>query len=118
MHIGNIINDGKTNYWIDLADFSWGNPLFDMGMWYWVAECGSEEKTMAYYHLTNAQVHRMWIIFVREYFGAKTPEEIDAINKRITPFCILRLLFMLNRAGITRTVTIKKVLDEKMKMID
>ena len=28
MHIGNVITDGMRDYWIDLGDFAYGNPLF------------------------------------------------------------------------------------------
>ena len=80
MHIGNIITDEQKIYWIDLADFKYGNPIFDFGVFYLVCNCNTEEMTQHLYHITNAQVHKMWGIFLREYFGPDI--DIEAFNKQ------------------------------------
>ena len=36
-HIGNIITDGKKDYWIDLGDFAYGAPEWDLSMNFYLA---------------------------------------------------------------------------------
>ena len=97
LHIGNIITDGKKNYWIDLSEFSYGNPLFDLGMWYIVSNANPDDITMKLYHVNNATMANVWKLFVREYFGAISSDEIEEINKRLVPYAIMRMIFFINQ---------------------
>lgn len=97
LHIGNIITNGVENYWIDLADFCYGNPLFDMGMLYFVCNCSTEELTMRLYHIQLWQMQEVWRIFAREYFGVNTPEELEKLNAKVAPFADLMIVFLGNR---------------------
>ena len=37
LHIGNIITDGQRDLWIDVGDFAYGVPEWDLGMMYYAA---------------------------------------------------------------------------------
>lgn len=93
MHIGNIITNGERDYWIDLGDFGWGNPLFDLGMFYMAARCNPDELTQHLYHISNDQMRQVWDIFVRDYFGTDDHEEIEAREREIRPFAALRMIY-------------------------
>jgi uncharacterized protein (TIGR02172 family) len=99
LHIGNVITDGTKNYWIDLSDFSWGNPKFDLAMWYIVANANPDEVTQKLYHISNDMMRNVWIIFARDYFGVTTDAELDEVEKELIPFAILRMLFFINHTG-------------------
>lgn len=90
IHIGNIITNGKENYWIDLGDFAYGNPLFDLGMTYFVTYCDSEEMTRRLFHIGNEQMRKIWEIFVREYFPG---EDLEDVNTRLKPYAALMMIF-------------------------
>ena len=73
MHIGNIITNGEKNYWIDLSAFSYGNPLYDVGMLYFVSHTGDDELAQKLFHISAAQMLEVWTYFVPEYFGKEEP---------------------------------------------
>ena len=84
LHIGNALMAGDKFYWIDLADFAYGNPLFDIGMLYFVSMLStSEEMSDKIFHLSCAQMCKIWSIFAREYFGAGKEKEIKSIMDKI-----------------------------------
>ena len=104
LHIGNIITTGTDNYWIDLADFRYGNHMFDLGMFYFVCKCSSEELTQKLYHITSAQISRVWDVFVAEYFGVSTPEQIAEIESQIKPFAALKMVHLCSLSPLSPTL--------------
>ena len=96
MHMGNIITNGQENWWIDLADFRYGHPYFDMGMLYFVSICNpSEEMAQRIFHLSHAQMVQAWESFVRNYFeGAVSSEEG---HRLIAPYAALYMIHFANR---------------------
>lgn len=55
-------------YFIDLGDFCYGYPLFDLGMVYLCCCLNNEEWTMEVNHMSNAVARRFWDAFAAEYF--------------------------------------------------
>ena len=99
MHIGNIIEaDGKT-YWIDLADFRYGHPYFDLGMLYFVCVSNPEDElAQRLFHISHAQMLQVWDVFVRHYFGEGiTREEADRL---IEPYAALYMIHFANREAM------------------
>lgn len=87
MHTGNIITDGKQTWWIDLSDFTYGNPLYDFGMFYFVTfVCNDRNEQI--FHMTTDQMKEVWKYMVEEYFGE--PEEV--VSKRVAPFATYYIL--------------------------
>jgi len=97
MHIGNIITDGEKNYWIDLSAFSYGNPLYDIGMLYFVTHLDDEEMAQRLYHISAAQMRQVWEVFAAEYFGAGEP--LESIDERVKPYAALLMLMYTSWTG-------------------
>ena len=64
-----VEKDGvRTPYFIDLGDFCYGFPMFDIGMVYLCCCLNDESWTMEQYHMSNATAARFWDAFAEEYF--------------------------------------------------
>ena len=92
-HIGNIITDGKKDYWIDLGDFSYGAPEWDLSMNLYLAYYMSPENMDLLFHLDPATFRKHWSILVRTYYGVQTLEEQQACEKLLLKYTALKLLF-------------------------
>ena len=100
MHIGNVITNalgqgemqGTHDFWIDLGDFRWGNPLFDLGMFHLACNLNDEELTQHLYHLDNATMRRIWNVFVRDYCQIDSDERQAAFERQLDPFAALKLI--------------------------
>ena len=90
MHIGNVITNGEKNFWIDLSAFSYGNPLFDLGMLYFVCHGQSDELSQKLFHVSSAQMLKVWETFVPEYFGSS--ETLESIDNKVRPFAALMVV--------------------------
>ena len=94
LHSGNaLITEDGEELFIDLADFSYGNPLFDLGTLFFTSNMASEELTFKLYHCHKDQMRRHWIAFVKEYFGVSSDADVDEIEKRIAPFAAMKIIF-------------------------
>lgn len=91
MHIGNILTTGKEEFWIDLSDFGYGSPYYDLGTFYFVMKCCPEPLCDKLFHITSAQCHEVWDIFIREYFGKDV--DIEAEERKIRPYAALIALY-------------------------
>ena len=49
---------------------------------------------MESFHITATQYHQFWRIFTREYFGVKTDEERRALDRKLIPYTILRVMWV------------------------
>ncbi|MBQ7631805.1 MAG: TIGR02172 family protein [Paludibacteraceae bacterium] len=63
-------NGQRQSYFIDLGDFCYGYPMFDIGMVYLCCCLNEEAWTMEQYHMSNATARRFWDAFAAEYFLA------------------------------------------------
>lgn len=61
-------NGIRTPYFIDLGDFCYGYPMFDIGMVYLCCKLNDESWTMEQYHMSNATAALFWDAFADEYF--------------------------------------------------
>lgn len=93
-HIGNVITNGEETLFIDMMDFSWGNPMFDVAM---VRFSGMKENRHLYEHQFHVQypvMEQFWNVFVREYFGISTDEEAAAAAARVDKFAAVRAIYL------------------------
>ena len=99
MHIGNLIMADGTYYWIDLADFRYGHPDFDMAMFYFVSVCNpGDDLSQKLFHLSHAQMLQVWEAFVRNYFGPEA--DLQAVNRRMDPYAALYMIHFANRESM------------------
>lgn len=99
LHIGNaLLADGKE-YWIDLSDFGYGNPLFDLGMFYFLIYGVNNDAMISWmFHFPLAQLKVGWAYFIDEYFGSGC--SLEEANRRIAPFAALYMVHFENRRPI------------------
>ena len=88
-----VEKDGvRTSYFIDLGDFCYGYPMFDLGMVYLCCKLNNEAWTMEQYHMSNAIAARFWDAFAREYFGPDA--DLDELEKTIRIYAALKVLII------------------------
>lgn len=84
LHSGNILKSGDRNVWIDIGDFSYGNPVFDLGCLYHVCVAGADwivkHDTL---HMDESQLALFWDNFAREYTGSEDDEEKKKFEESI-----------------------------------
>lgn len=99
MQLSNVITTGKEDLWIDLSDFGYGNPMLDLGMWFFLSMLNDEKRIDQIFHMTKAQMVECWSIFAREYFGADTPEKQQEAISKVEPFAALHMLYLGSNYG-------------------
>ncbi|MBQ8099826.1 MAG: phosphotransferase [Paludibacteraceae bacterium] len=79
-------NGQRTPYFIDLGDFCYGYPMFDLGMVYLCCCLNDEAWTLEQYHMSNATARRFWDAFAEAYFlAADCPLSFVFDGKRQIP---------------------------------
>ena len=82
----------RTSYFIDLGDFCYGYPMFDIGMVYLCCCLNDEAWTMEQYHMSNATAARFWDAFAAEYFGPDA--DMEEIMKQVKIYAGLKTLIV------------------------
>jgi len=92
LQFGNAIFAGEKKYFIDLENFCYGHPYFDLGMVYLVNVRDDDEFLMEAFHTTKDVSLRFWEAFVGVYFeGRKTAAEAGELLK---PYAALKNLII------------------------
>ncbi len=88
-----VEQDGiRTPYFIDLGDFCYGYPMFDLGMVYLTCKLNDEEWSQVQFHMSNATAARFWDAFALEYFGPDT--DLKAIEDEAKIYAGLKTLII------------------------
>lgn len=95
LHIGNIITDGTRDLWIDVGDFAYGVPEWDLCMLYYSANFLSPERAENIFHLDMPTLHRHWEVFARAYYQTDSQEELDARIRGLHPFAATKMAFVI-----------------------
>lgn len=98
-----VDHDGKRDkYFIDLGDFCYGYPMFDLGMVYLCCKLNDESWTLEQYHMSNATAARFWDAFAEEYFhspdcpieGCGPNADLKEIEKTVRVYAGLKTLLI------------------------
>ena len=93
---GNAIfteKDGlRTPYFIDVGDFCYGYPMFDIGMVYLCCCLNDESWTMEVNHMSNATAARFWDGFAEEYFGPDA--DMEAVMREVKIYAGLKTVLI------------------------
>jgi thiamine kinase-like enzyme len=98
-----VDKDGKREkYFIDLGDFCYGYPMFDLGMVYLCCKLNDESWTMEQYHMSNATAARFWDAFADAYFhspdcpieGCGPDADLTEIEKTVRVYAGLKTLLI------------------------
>lgn len=92
LQYSNGIMSGDEDYFIDLGDFAYGHPYFDVGMVYVCSCCSDDEFIRETFHMEPSTAREFWKYFVKEYFGEDS--DLDAVTEMIKPYAGLKLLIM------------------------
>ena len=88
-----VEKDGiRTPYFIDLGDFCYGYPMFDLGMVYLCGCLNEETWTQEQFHMSNATAKRFWDAFALEYFGQDA--DLTEIEKTVRIYAGLKTLII------------------------
>lgn len=101
-HFGNLITDGEHDYMIDLGAFAYGNPLFDLSMFYFSTHLMPPGAIEKIYHITDTQALEFWNAFKKYYYGGipggdagaasgLIPDDA-ALERQFAPYLLLRTL--------------------------
>jgi uncharacterized protein (TIGR02172 family) len=85
-------NGQRQSYFIDLGDFCYGYPMFDIGMVYLCCCLNDESWTMEQYHMSNATAARFWDAFAAEYFGPEA--DMEEVMKEVRIYAGLKTLIV------------------------
>ena len=97
LHIGNIITDGSRDLWIDVGDFAYGVPEWDLGMMYYAANFLSAERADNIFHLDTDTLKAHWTAFAKVYYGTDSQEVLDAEVQKLQPFIFVKMAFLVSK---------------------
>ena len=83
--------DGRS-YFIDLGDFCYGHPLFDLGMVYLSCVLSDEDFILKSFHMDKPTAIQFWEHFAHAYFGKE--RTLKDIETEIRPFAGLKTLIV------------------------
>lgn len=97
LHIGNIITDGKRDLWIDVGDFAYGVPQWDLGMMYHATHFLTPERADNLFHLDPPTLKAHWDAFAPAYYGTDAEDELEAEVKKLYPYAAAKIIYVLSR---------------------
>ena len=97
LHIGNIITDGNRDLWIDVGDFAYGVPEWDLGMMYYSSHFLNAERADNIFHLDNDTLKAHWDAFAPVYYGTDSQEVLDAEIKKLEPFIAAKMAYVISK---------------------
>ena len=94
LHIGNIITDGNRTLWIDIGQFGYGAPEWDLG-WFWTMTHNlGDSRADFLLHLTQETLVRFWDTFLPVYLGTNDSAALDEYTHKILAYYAVRVPFM------------------------
>ena len=92
LQFSNAIFVGDERYFIDLGDFCYGNPLFDLGMIYLCCILDGEDYLKEVCHMDKPTAVKFWEYFAPAYYGKN--RSMRDIEEEIMPFAGLKTLII------------------------
>ena len=92
LQFGNGLIVGEDRYFIDLGDFCYGYPMFDLGMVYLTSKLNDESFTREAFHMDNPTASRFWDAFAPAYFGPEAP--LSEIEREVRIYAGLKTLIV------------------------
>ena len=96
LHIGNVITDGRRSLWIDLEQFSYGEPEWDLGWMWTICNQIDGKRSDFILHLTPDTLKAHWSVFIAAYLGTDDQAVIGDYTRRLMAYYAVRLPYMLD----------------------
>jgi uncharacterized protein (TIGR02172 family) len=96
LHIGNVITDGRRNLWIDLGQFCYGEPEWDLGWMWTICNRMDGKRSDFILHVTPETLKAHWNIFIAAYLGTDDPATIGNYTRRLMAYYAVRLPYMVD----------------------
>ena len=96
LHIGNVITDGQRKLWIDLGQFSYGEPQWDLGWMWTICNRMDGKRTDFILHVTPETLKAHWNIFLAAYLGTDDKAAIGDYTRRLMAYYAVRLPYMVD----------------------
>ena len=116
LHIGNVITDGQRNLWIDLGQFSYGEPEWDLGWMWTICNRMDGKRSDFILHVTPETLKAHWNIFLAAYLGTDAPATIGDYTRRLMAYYAVRLPYMVDLQVQSRLP--EKALQQLPKVIE
>ena len=92
-HTNNIMVQGDELLIIDMAEISYGNPIYDLASSYYAHVQNPRQdpnSVMRYLNVTPEVAMKLWNVMMKVYFNTDDRETIERFNKTIEGFCLLK----------------------------
>lgn len=94
LHIGNIITDGQRDLWIDVGEFAYGTPEWDLGLLWSMSHRMNDQRAQDLFHLTHETLLAHWNLFFPAYLGISDPQAIGEAMARLLPFAAAKIPYV------------------------
>ena len=94
MQVGNIITDGKRTLWIDVGEFAYGVPEWDLSILFVMSNLMPSDRVEELFHINHETFLAHWRIFIQAYLGTTDPQAIGEATRRLLPFAAVRNPYM------------------------
>lgn len=98
LHIGNIITDGRRTLWIDVGEFSYGVPEWDLGVLWSMCQNMDKDRADSLFHLSPETIRAHWNLFIPAYLGTSDPQAIGACIRRLMPYFAVKVPYVYDMA--------------------
>ena len=98
LQIGNIITDGDRTLWIDVGEFSYGCPEWDLAMVWIMCHRMTAERADMLFHVTPETMKAHWDLFFPAYMGTDDPQVLGAYIQRMMPFYAAKVPYVFDMA--------------------
>lgn len=89
-HFGNaIITEDNEKLFIDMSDFAYGDPLFDLGTMYFVTHNERDNVSEELFHSPRKVLIEFYEHFIKYYYPDKS---IDEVDNTLKPFSALTVI--------------------------
>lgn len=102
LQIGNIITDGERTLWIDVGEFSYGTPEWDLCIMWIMAHRMDAQRAENLFHITPEQMKAHWNIFLPAYLGTTDPQILEEYSRRLVPYYATKVPYVYDMAYHTR----------------
>ena len=92
LQYSNAIFVGDERYFIDLGDFCYGYPMFDIGMVYLCCNLSGADFILETYHMHKSTAQQFWKAFAPAYFGPDA--DLEALEQEVSLYAGLKTLII------------------------